>query len=272
MSDPERKPAAPPPIPLEADRFTAPSLPGQVVLREDIEELGNTLGAELFLHANNCVRSFGDFHLALSGGSTPLPFYERLMVDPMFRSFPWPRTHLWIVDERRVPFTDDRSNFRHIEECLVHHSDIPKENVHPMQAMRADADLEYEAELREALAWREKGQDRLDFALLGLGTDGHTASLFPHSPALAERERLVKINAGPKVTPPDRVTMTFPLLNATRFVAFLATGAGKRDMIARIARRIDRVEDIPALGIAPIGGVLKWFIDHEACPREKAQS
>jgi len=238
------------------------------VIREDIEDLGTTLGAELLIHAGNCVRTFGDFHLALSGGSTPLPFYHRLMVDPMFRSFPWERTHLWIVDERRVPFEDDRSNFRHIQEILVEHSDIPKQNVHPILATRDDADTHYESVLRETLAWREKGQDRLDFALLGLGPDGHTASLFPHSPAVTERSRLVRINAGPTVTPPDRVTMTYPLLNATRFVAFLATGAGKRDMLARIARKTDRVEDIPALGIAPIGGgILKWFLDHDACLR-----
>jgi 6-phosphogluconolactonase len=263
MSESERNSV--PPIPLEEGGVSAPRLPGQVVVREDIEDLGSALGAELLIHAHNCVRTFGDFHLALSGGSTPLPFYHRLMVDPMFRSFPWNRTHLWMVDERRVPLEDDRSNYRHIHEILVDHSDIPKANVHPMVAMREDADVVYEGELREVLAWREKGHDRLDFVLLGLGGDGHTASLFPRSPALAERERLVRINAGPTVTPPDRVTMTFPLINATRFVAFLVTGAGKREMVARIGRGRDTVEDVPALGVHPVGGVLKWFIDSDAC-------
>ena len=266
MTD-EPEARARPPIPLEHATPEAPRLPGQVVVRHEIEDLGTTLGVELMMHANDCVRTFGDFHLALSGGSTPMPFYHRLMVDPMFRAFPWNRTHLWIVDERRVPFEDERSNFRHIAEILVDHSDIPKANVHPMRAMLDDADAAYERELRETLAWREKGQDRLDFALLGLGSDGHTASLFPHSPALEERDRLVVINAGPKVTPPDRVTMTYTLINATRFVAFLVTGAGKREMIARIAKGHDAPADIPALGVAPVGGVMKWFLDGEACPR-----
>lgn len=255
------------PIRVVDDAVTPPRLPGEVVVRDDIEDLGTALGAEMLVHANNCVRTFGDFHMALSGGSTPMPFYRRLMMDPLFRSFPWGRTHLWMVDERRVPFEDERSNFGHISELLVEHSDIPKGNVHPMRAMDADGDAAYEREVRETLAWREKGQDRLDFALLGLGSDGHTASLFPRSGALRERERLVVRNAGPTVVPPERVTLTYPLINASRYIAFLVTGEGKREMIARIARKSDAVEDIPALGVQPLAGVLKWFLDKDACPR-----
>ncbi|MBL0928170.1 MAG: 6-phosphogluconolactonase [Phycisphaerales bacterium] len=261
---------------------TPPRLPGEVVLRKDDEHLHAALGSDLFLHAGNCVRAFGDFHLALSGGSTPLPFYRRLMVDPAFRELPWKRTHLWIVDERRVPPDDDRCNFKHIAEYIAGQSGIPRANVHPVDALADDADRRYERELQQHLAWREKGHDRLDFVLLGMGSDGHTASLFPRSTALRESARLVAINAGPAVTPPDRVTMTYPLLNAARFIAVLVTGAGKRPTLARVAAALapataaptpapaantpDDYQSLPILGIKPVGGVLRWYLDHAACP------
>ena len=251
-------------IPLDDAAPPTPSLPGSVVLRPSADDVIGAACADLLLHALDCVRTFGDFHLALSGGSTPLPMYERLMVDPQYRELPWRRTHLWIVDERRVPFDDDKNNLRHIDETIVQHSGIPAEQVHPIFATAADADVQYERTLRETLAWREKGHDRLDYALLGMGSDGHTASLFPRSPALAAPpERLVVLNTGPQVTPPDRVTMTWTLLNATRFIAVLVTGAGKRETIARVAAGGDKTE-LPILGVKPKGGVLRWYLDHAA--------
>src|ERR1700741_1275806 len=158
-----------------------PELPGEVVVRETVDDLIDAVAADLVVHAHNCVRAFGSFHLALSGGSTPVPLYRRLMYDPNYRDLPWAKTHLWVVNERRVAFQDDRSNFKMINELIGDHSGIPAEQVHPIFALAHDADLEYERVLREELGWREKGQDRLDFVLLGMGADGHTASLFPRS-------------------------------------------------------------------------------------------
>lgn len=268
-----------------------PRLPGAVIVRATADALYDAAAAEMMLHAQNCVRQFGAFHLALSGGSTPLPLYERLMIDPALRSFPWESTHLWIVDERRVPFDDPRSNFRAINEILGDHSGVPASHVHPMLAMSDNADTAYELELRTHLGRREPGHERLDYILLGLGADGHTASLFPHSPALAigadeapagadpsavRMPRLVRINSGPTVTPPDRVTMTFDLINTARFIAVLATGAGKRAIVERIAavgagppRRSD-VHALPIVGIRPLAGVLRWYLDHDACPTDQS--
>ncbi|MEM1165467.1 MAG: 6-phosphogluconolactonase [Planctomycetota bacterium] len=253
---------------IDDDAPPTPALPGEVITRPDAEALHGALGADLLVHAENCVRRFGDFHLAVSGGSTPMPFYRRLMVDPAFRHLPWTRTHLWIVDERRVPFDDERSNFAAIDGLLGTHADMPEGNVHPMLATRDDAADHYERELREHLAWREKGHDRLDFVLLGMGGDAHTASLFPRSPALgAPDDRFVVINDGPAVTPPDRVTMTYTLINAARFIAVLVTGEGKRDTIATIAAAdASAHEDLPILGVKPVGGSLRWYLDHAACP------
>lgn len=253
-----------------------PSLRGHVTVRPTPEDLLDSLGADFLIHALNCVRQFGSFHIALSGGSTPMPFYKALMVDPNYRGMPWDRTHLWIVDERRVPEDDERSNFGHIRDILVDHSDIPRANVHPVRAQDDDADVRYERELVAALAARGSGLDRLDFVLLGMGNDGHTASLFPRSPAVSERRRLVRINSGPAVTPPERVTMTFPVINAARFIAVLVTGEGKRGTIEKVARAADPVEDLPILGIAPLGGtapgagVLRWYLDRAACPPGEA--
>jgi hypothetical protein len=113
-----------------------PDLPGTVVIRPNADAVIDAIAADMLIHATNCVRTFGDFHLALSGGSTPLPLYERLMIDPRYRDLPWARTHLWIVDERRVPFDDERSNFKHISEIIADHSGIPPEQVHPIFAQR----------------------------------------------------------------------------------------------------------------------------------------
>ncbi len=193
-----------------------------------------------------------------------MPFYEQLMTDPRARGFPWARTHLWMVDERCVPFDHEKSNWRQIEEILVEASDIPKEQIHPMHAYLPDADTQYEKELRDTLGWRERGHDRLDFVLLGMGDEGHTASLFPHSAAQDAMDRLVVFNRGSTVVPPDRLTMTYGLLNASRFIAPLVLGTGKAAMLARIAKKVDDFHEVPILGIAPLAGELKWFIDQDA--------
>jgi len=253
--------------PVQAAPFLPrPRLPGSVVVRESPDELVDAIAADLFFQSRACVRTFGDFHLALSGGRTPEPLYRRLMYDPNYRDLPWKRTHLWQVDERRVPPDDERRNFQMLRETIVDHSDIPREQVHAIDALTPDADTRYQTELRDVLGWREKGHDRLDCVILGVGADGHTASLFPRSPALHAEGRLVVINSGPAVTPPDRITMTFELINASRFIAVLVTGESKRDAVARIVARRDSVEELPILGVSPLAGELRWYLDRAACP------
>jgi 6-phosphogluconolactonase len=251
---------------LNDDAPPSVSLPGLVSVQNTKEQVIDVLAADLLVHAQNCVRTFGDFHLALSGGSTPFPLYERLMYDPNLRSFPWTRTHLWMVDERCVPFEHEKSNFRQIKDIIVDHSGIPPEQVHPMLAMLPDAAERYESDLREHLGWRERGQDRLDFVLLGMGDDGHTASLFPGHEAIDERDRLVVRCVGPRVTPPDRVTMTYALLNAARFIAFMICGKAKQAPLRRIIAGSESVRALPASGIRPLAGELKWFLDADAVP------
>lgn len=242
-----------------------PRLPGEVVVASTVEELIDKLAADLVVHAENCVREFGDFHLALSGGSTPQPLYERLMYDPNYRRLPWRRTHLWIVDERCVPFDNERSNFRMISEIIGDHSDVPPEQVHPIFATSPTADVDYERALRDTLGWREKGQDRLDFVLLGMGGDGHTASVFPCASAVRERSRLVVREIAESADPPERITMTLPLINAARFIAVMVTGESKAGMLQRVALGSDPPEELPIKGVRPLSGELRWYLDAQAC-------
>lgn len=252
------------PYALTDDALPAPPLWGEAVVAPSTDRALDLVAVDMVAQAKACVRNFGDFHLALSGGSTPIPLYERLMYDPNFRVLPWKRTHLWIVDERRVPFDDERSNFRAISEIIVDHADIPPDQVHPIFAMSETADADYERDLRAALEWREKGQDRLDFVLLGMGADGHTASIFPRSEAVRETDRFVMINEGGETPQPGRVTMTYPLLNASRFVAILVCGMSKAGAILRLARERGPIEELPVRGIDPLGGELKWYLDADA--------
>ncbi|MSR29795.1 MAG: 6-phosphogluconolactonase [Phycisphaerales bacterium] len=254
------------PIPLAPLEGVAslPRLPGQVVVETDVHALFEALGARLVATAMDAVARWGDFHLALSGGSTPFPFYLSLMTDPRYRAMPWSRTHLWIVDERRVAFDDAKSNWRQISEIFVGHAGIPDSQIHPMMATAADAAAQYEGALRAALATRPALEQRLDFVLLGMGDNGHTASLFPETQVLDERERWVADCDGPTVTPPPRVTMTYPLINAARVVAVLVAGKGKADMIHRVATGRDDFHAIPIKGIKPTRGELVWYLDAAA--------
>lgn len=242
-----------------------PPLAGEVVAVPTADEVIDRVAADLLAQAEDCVRAFGDFHLALSGGRTPQPLYERLMYDPRFRMLPWRRTHLWFVEERCVPFDSPHSNCREISETIGDHSDIPPEQFHPLFAESATAEADYERQIREALEWREKGHDRLDFVLLTLGADGHVAGLFPNEPALEEKERWLRRTYCPDVTPGERVTMTLPFINAARFVGVMAVGMSKADAVNRLAHGDDSPRDFPVKGIQPMAGGLMWYLDSAAC-------
>lgn len=248
-----------------------PTLPGQTVVQADTEDLFHELGVALRQAAFEAVEARGVFHLALSGGSTPEPFYMRLVTDPLYRALPWATTHVWIVDERRVPESDAKSNMRMIRESLTGHITTPESQVHAVPTLAADPAGEYEAEMAAVFGMRPgAGVPRLDFVLLGMGGDAHTASLFPASPALLEQTRWFANNDGPRVVPPARITMTYPLLNHARSVNVLAVGGGKAQTLCNIARQMAQsgpdIQELPITGVnpGPAGGQLRWFLDHAA--------
>jgi 6-phosphogluconolactonase len=243
-------------------------LPGRAVVRVDVDALLDKAAGELTVRAIARVEAAGVFHLALSGGSTPIAMFHRLLIDPNFRSLPWMQTHLWQVDERCVPDDDDRRNMRMIRENLVAQVPIGADQVHAMPVGDRQGDRAYEAVLREALGNVDmRGTPRLDYVLLGVGGDGHTASLFPRSPALAERNRLIVFNDGPTVVEPrPRMTMTHRLINAARTIGVLALGEGKRRAIGRIGAEPRDPTALPITGIEPVhpDAELIWYLDEPA--------
>ncbi|MAE67277.1 MAG: 6-phosphogluconolactonase [Phycisphaeraceae bacterium] len=236
----------------------------------DIDDLYEDLGYAMMRVAVDAVKERDYFHLAVSGGSTPEPFYMRLVTEPPFRNLPWKRMHLWIVDERRVPDDDEKSNFRMIRESLSDHVPTPRHYIHPMPVLETDAADAYEQEMRQFMRHEGAAPPRLDFVLLGMGADGHTASLFPGSAALQESKRWIAVNEGPTVVPPTRLTMTYPLLNAARNVAVLVTGAGKASTLLEVDAHLRSGNPDPAplpiTGVDPTarGGEMTWFLDEDA--------
>jgi len=242
------------------------ALPGKVCVTSDTDSLYDELDSAFTAAALKADQDRGVFHIALSGGTTPWPFYARLMIDARFCKVAWERTHIWIVDERRVHEDDDLSNFKSLRGSLLEDISTPASQVHPMQVLRDDPAGEYERSLREVFD-KEPGVPRLDFVLLGMGGDCHTASLFPNSDAIGVTDRWVVVNDGPNVTPPPRVTMTFPLLNAARHLAVLCVGAKKTEALRRVADQMKTGPDpvnVPITGIQPTDGELTWYLDVEA--------
>ena len=262
--DPPR-PAATRAYGVERPAPVGPPLPGEVVVAENADRLIDHVTAEMVVQAKACIRQLGDFQLALSGGSSLEPLYSRLMYDPDCRELPWVRTHLWLVEEGAVPFDDERSSFRVINETIVDHSGIPRQQVHPIPALEETSADDYESQLREVLQWRVPGEDRLDFVLLEMGEDGHTAGLYPFSDALDETERLVRAVNVPAADPPERITMTLPLIRSARVIAVIVRGSEKAATLERVSRGNESLEELPIKGVRPVNGQLKWFLDAEAC-------
>ena len=206
---------------------------------------------------------------ALTGGKTPLPLYARL-ADPAARDrVPWDRTVVFWSDERCVPPDDEHSNYRAARETLLDHVPISAERVHRMRGEDTDherAAAEYERVLRWAMGNAGGRAPRLDLALLGLGPEGHTASLFPGSRAIAEEERLASAvrHAGDPEPRVDRLTLTPPAFNAAREVLFLVTGSSKAAAVRATLEGPRDPERWPAQTIIPAEGIVTWLLDRAA--------
>jgi 6-phosphogluconolactonase len=203
--------------------------------------------------------------VALSGGSTPRALYE-LLADPNepFRDrIDWDTTHFFFTDERHVPPDHADSNYRMVNEALFSRAPIPAENIHRIPAENPDAAnaaANYDADLRKFFA---EGIPAFDLILLGLGEEGHTASLFPHSPALHEKQKLV---AAPWVEKLNtyRITMTLPVLNHGKSVVFLVTGASKAEILKTLIETKPNPDLYPAQAISPTNGAVSWLVDKAA--------
>jgi 6-phosphogluconolactonase len=233
-------------------------LRGRLVIAASPEAVAQRLADDLVLSLRQRVEEAGTAHLALSGGTSPQGLYQLLATDARYTASDWAHTHLWLVDERCVPDDDPRLNFAMIRSALVDKIPIPPTQVHPMAVGLADGDLRYEDDLRRTLA-----DGPLDAAVLGMGPDGHTASLFPYSPAVDESQRWVRFNDGEHVLAPrPRMTLTYPVLCTARFLAVLVAGASKHAALLAAAHAPDDLHAHPIVGIRPAaGGKLVWYLD-----------
>jgi 6-phosphogluconolactonase len=213
------------------------------------------------------VGKVGRFAVALSGGTTPRRLYELLSGSPYREAFPWERTHWFWGDERFVPHNSPESNVRMARDAMLAHAPAPPANIHPIPTeglTPQDAALSYESELKGFYGASSLDPDRplFDVTLLGLGPEGHIASLFPGTAILSERSRWVGAVIGAK--PEPRISLTYPALESGRAVAFLVTGAGKRPVLERL---LDGDPVLPATHLHP-HGTLYIFADRAAAPRE----
>jgi 6-phosphogluconolactonase len=204
--------------------------------------------------------------IALSGGNTPKPLYALLAQEPILSKMPWDRVHFILGDERFVPPSDPASNYGMARAAFLDHVPIPAANVHPVETEGVTLDeaaARYETMLKGLYGadTLEPGRPLLDLTLLGLGPDGHTASLLPGEPVLKVRDRWVA--PVPKGRSEERVTLTYPALDSSKVVAFLVSGEEKRETLDKI---LSGDTDFPAAHIRAEGEVI-WFADRAAAGR-----
>lgn len=204
----------------------------------------------------------GAFRVSLSGGSTPKALYGLLASDAFRGRFPWQRVSWYWGDERFVPYDHPESNYRMTREAMLSKVPVPPDNIHPVPADGTpdEAALRYEATLQQANggAVLDPTRPLFDITLLGLGPDGHTASLLPGEPVLDERKRwAASVSHG---RPEVRITMTYPVIESSRYVAFLVAGKEKAAMLRTIRAG---GSDVPAARVKPVGDLI-WFADKAA--------
>ncbi len=213
--------------------------------------------------SRKAIDASGRFSVALAGGSTPKRVYELLASDDFKHQIDWTHVHIFFGDERSVPPDHHDSNYRMAREALLAHIMLPLENVHRMVGEGdavSNARL-YEDELHEF--FDEADWPRFDLVMLGMGDDGHTASLFPGSRALAEEQAWVVANWVEKFNT-FRLTLTAPAINHAAHIMFIVTGAGKADRLPEILTGARDPERLPSQLIKPVNGTLEWFTDKAA--------
>lgn len=232
--------------------------------------LARMAAAEVVTSASVAIQTRGRFTIALSGGNTPRPAYELLVTHEFASQVDWSRVHVFWSDERCVPPTDAESNFRTANESLLRHVPIPPANVHRIEG-EADppvAAASYERVLDQFFPPKASGapSPSFDLAILGLGANGHTASLFPGRPALREKRHQVVADYIGAVFG-WRITLTLPILNEARATIFLVTGAAKANVLHQVLEGPFQPNVLPAQLIQPSSGRLTWLVDAPAAAR-----
>lgn len=223
-------------------------------------------GAELFREkAHKAIQANGVFRVALSGGSTPKRMFSILAEAPFLGAIDWAKVHLFWSDERSVPLDHDDSNFKTARSLLIDRVGFVAANIHPMHAHAThfDAGRDYEISISREFAVSLDGPPpSFDLIYLGMGSDAHTASLFPGTEALGETKRWVVRNSVPKLST-TRLTFTYPLINAAQAVCFLVSGADKAESLWEVLKGPRDIDKYPSQGVKPAGELL-WYCDQPA--------
>ena len=235
----------------------------EIRILNSLADLSQAAAAEFATLTVEAVRSKGRFFVALCGGSTPRGLYT-LLADQAQRSLPWEKIFFFWGDERHVPPDHPDSNYRMAFEALLSKVPIPSENIFRIHAEEKDTDIaarEYEQTLAPFFHLKSGEFPRFDLMLLGMGPEGHTASLFPGTRALQEKKRLVVANWVDKLNA-YRITMTLPVLNHSACVLFLVSGRDKANILREVLD--EQREGLPASMVRPTNGRLVWMVDREA--------
>ncbi len=236
----------------------------RIEVYEDIDLLARATADRVIAIAADAIMLNGRFSIGLSGGSTPRPLYELLARDDYARRVDWARTHVFWGDERCVPPEDPESNFGLAQQTLLAHVPIPEENVHRMRGELppVEAAAEYEDLLRDFFGDLPGALPRFDLLLQGLGSNAHTASLFPHTPVLDEDARWVAAPFIPQLGA-WRITLTPRAINAAEHVIFMVAGASKAEALHAVLHGPYHPHEYPAQLIDPVGE-LTWMVDAAA--------
>ena len=238
----------------------------KVLVVANYDELSRVAAEKFVFHANTMVQRKGIFTVALSGGFTPKGLYMRLASDPYREQIPWSKVHLFWGDERCVPPDHRDSNYHTACELLLKKVAIPEENIHRIHAEQEDqnrAAAEYEQMLRIFFRLGAEGYPCFDLILLGMGEDGHIASLFPGTPALEETRRLVVASYREKLGE-YRLTLTVPVLNHATNVIFLISGESKATILKKVLEGKRHPQCLPSQLIQLVNGRLLFIVDSMA--------
>jgi 6-phosphogluconolactonase len=234
----------------------------EILIFKDIAEISDYAVDKWTEIAENAIKERGVFTVALSGGRTPVDLYRKLAEK---QTLPWNKTDVFMVDERFVPYESKENNFRMINELLLLHVGIPSKNIHPIitsSASAHDSASKYEDTLTTFLKKEAYSLPEFDFILLGIGDDGHTASLFPDTTLLKKSSGLVSAVFPEDASKKNRITLTLPVINNSRNIIFLASGINKASVMKEVIE--DSNSQLPASMVRSEKGRLIFLLDETA--------
>ena len=238
----------------------------EIIIAKDSDELNKIAAEKIVSIARQAIAESDKFTVALAGGSTPKSLYKLLASEEFLSQIDWRKVFFFFGDERNVLPDADESNFRMANESILKPLQILPENIFRLQTEIRDTEKiaeDYEKTIVKFFGLEKNEFPRFDLILLGMGDDGHTASLFPHTRALRETEKIAVVNYVEKLDT-TRLTLTFPVINNASNIIFLIGGAGKANVLKEVLEGEAQPEKFPSQNVAPVNGDLFWLVEREA--------